>query len=229
MSVMDHFNVPTEGGSTVGGLQVARGSWNEGSAPLVCIVDDEESVRRSLAHLFRSADLAARSFGSAAEFLAARPHPGPCCLVLAMKMPGSSGFEILEALGATPLKVVFLTGHGDVAMCRRALKAGAADFLTKPVDDDVLLEAVSSALDRSRQAVTAQAQVAAARVRLVRLTSRESEVMDRVVAGMLNKQVAADLGIAEKTIKVHRGRMMHKTGTVSVPDLVRLVLAARGR
>lgn len=196
-------------------------------APLVCIVDDEEPVRRSLARLLRSADLPTRTFSSAAEFLDTPPHPGPCCLILDVKMPGGGGFEVHEALRATTLQVVFLTGHGDVAMCRRALKAGAADFLTKPVDDEILLEAVSSSLKRSRLAVAAKAEQLAACARLARLTPRESAVMDRVIAGMLNKQIAADLGIAEKTIKVHRGRMMRKTGTISVPDLVRLDLASR--
>ena len=194
--------------------------------PLVCVVDDEESVRQSLGRLLRSAGHAASTFASAREYLTSDPHPGPCCLILDVNMPDLDGFDLQQALAGRPERIVFLTGHGDVPKCARALKNGAVDFITKPVDEEVLLEAVRRALDGSGDRLEALATRAAARARIASLTKRETEVMKQVVAGMLNKQIAADLGIAEKTIKVHRGRMMRKTGVVSVSDLVRLSIAA---
>ena len=194
---------------------------------LVCVVDDEESVRRSLSRLFRSAGLAARTYASAADYLAAAIHSGPCCLVLDMNMPEMNGFDLQQALDGRAEQIIFLTGHGDVPMCARAMKSGAVDFLTKPADDEILLAAVHRALDRSRAAAVVWTEQCDARRKLAGLTPREAEVMQRVVSGMLNKQIAVDLGIAEKTIKIHRGRMMRKMGVVSVPDLVRLSIAAQ--
>jgi FixJ family two-component response regulator len=193
---------------------------------LVCVVDDEETVRRSLSRLLRSAGHTARTFASARDFLDSEPHPGPCCLILDVNMPELDGFDLQVELAGRTEQIVFLTGYGDVPMCARAMKSGAVDFLSKPVGDVVLLDAVSRALDRSAAMGSAVAGRKVAQSRLSRLTPRERAVFDRVVTGLMNKQIAADLGIAEKTIKVHRGRMMRKTGVLSVPDLVRLAIAA---
>ncbi len=136
------------------------------------------------------------------------------------------GFGLQQALAGRCEEIVFLTGHGDVPMCAKGMKAGATDFLLKPVDDEVLLAAVQQALDRARRHGRNNATQESARARLRSLTARETEVMQRVIAGMLNKQIAADLGISEKTVKIHRGRVMKKAGVASVPDLMRWVDAA---
>lgn len=193
---------------------------------LVCIVDDDESIRRSLARLFRSARVAAEVFPSARAFLDRPAHEGPMCVVLDVQMPGLDGLELQQALAGRAVQVVFLTGHGSVPMCAGAMKAGAIDFLTKPVEDDELLGAVARALAHSAEVRTTSAGRAAARARLDTLTPREFEVMQRVIAGRLNKQIADELGAAEKTIKIHRGRVMEKMGVTSVADLVRAALAA---
>jgi FixJ family two-component response regulator len=193
---------------------------------LICVVDDDESVRRSLGRLFRSARLAAETFASAKEFLERTEHNGPSCLVLDVRMPGLDGLELQQALADRETQIIFLTGHGDVPMCADAMKAGAVDFLTKPVDDEELLAAVSRALAFSVETRKAGAECAAARALLDTLTPREVEVMQRVIAGQLNKQIAADLGAAEKTVKVHRGRVMEKMRVTSVADLVRLAQSA---
>jgi FixJ family two-component response regulator len=194
--------------------------------PLVCVVDDEQAVRQGLGRLLKSAGFHARTFSSAREYLDSDSHPGPCCLILDVNMPDIDGMHLQEELGGSGESIVFLTGCADVPMCARAIKAGAVDFLTKPVDDEVLLAAVKRALDASRSNIDAITRREEARRKISKLTPRESAVMERVVAGMLNKQIAADFGIAEKTIKVHRGRMMRKIGVVSVPDLVRLSITA---
>ena len=173
---------------------------------LVCIVDDDESIRRSLARLLRSARLAAETFASGRELLERAPHDGPSCLVLDVRMPGLDGLELQQALSDRKAQIVFLTGHGDVPTCAEAMKAGAVDFLTKPVDDEALLAAVTRGLARALEVRKAAAKRAAARARLDTLTPRECEVMQRVIAGWLNKQIADELGAAEKTIKIHRGR-----------------------
>ena len=198
------------------------------SDALVCIVDDDESIRRGLARLFRSARMAAETFASGEELLDRAPHDGPSCLVLDVRMPGLDGLELQQALANREAQIVFLTGHGDVPMCADAMKAGAIDFLTKPVDDEELLAAVARALARSVEVRKAAAERAAARARLDTLTPREFEVMQRVIGGLLNKQIADELGAAEKTIKIHRGRVMEKMGVISVADLVR-VAQSRGR
>ena len=205
---------------------LATGKVPAPGEPLVCVVDDEKSVRQSLERLLRSAGYATRSHASAKDYLAAVAHPGPCCLILDMNMPEVDGFGLQQELEGRAEQIVFLTGHGDVPMCARAMKSGAIDFLSKPVDDQTLLEAVERALKRSTTLGTAISGRERARRKLATLTARERAVFDRVVAGMLNKQIAADLEIAEKTVKVHRGRMMRKAGVVSVPDLVRLAIAA---
>lgn len=192
----------------------------------VCIVDDDESVRRGLARLFRSVHLPAEAFPSAQAYLEHPPHDGPSCLVLDVCMPGLDGLELQRALTSREVQVVFVTGHGDVPMCADAMKAGAVDFLTKPVDDEALLLAVHRALERSVEARRAISQRASARTLLGTLTPREFEVMQRVIAGRLNKQIADDLGTAEKTIKIHRGRVMEKMHVTSVVDLVRIAQVA---
>jgi FixJ family two-component response regulator len=193
---------------------------------LVCVVDDDESVRRCFERLFRSVRLPVETFASAGNYLERKTHPGPICLVVDVRMPGLDGFDLQNALAGHSEQFIFLTGHGDVPMCARAMKAGAVDFLTKPVDEEILLSAVSRALDRAREVRATLADRNAARTMMESLTRRESEVMHCVVAGMLNKQIAAKLGIAEKTVKIHRGRMMRKSRCISVPDLMRLLQRA---
>lgn len=193
---------------------------------LVCVVDDDESVRCCFERLFRSAMLPVETFATAGAYLERQTHPGPVCLVLDVRMPGLDGFDLQKALAGHCEQIVFLTGHGDVPMCAKAMKAGAVDFLTKPVDEEVLLSAVSRALDRAREFRATHAARHSALTIMASLTQRETQVMDCVIAGMLNKQIAAQLGIAEKTVKIHRGRMMRKTRCISVPDLMRLVQQA---
>jgi FixJ family two-component response regulator len=193
---------------------------------LVCVIDDDDSVRRSLTRLFRSVRLEAEAFHSAPDYLQRISHDGPVCLVLDVQMPGHGGLELQQALADRAAQIVFLTGHGDVPMCVSAMKAGAVDFLTKPVEDEQLLGAVERALHRSLEMRQTTAEHSAARARLDTLTPREFEVLKGVVAGLLNKQIAADLGAAEKTIKIHRGRVMEKMCVHSVPDLVRVAQIA---
>ncbi len=193
---------------------------------LVCVVDDDDSVRKSLARLFKSADLSAETFPSARSYLDRASHQGPSCLVLDVCMPGVDGLELQQALADRREQIVFLTGHGDVPMCADAMKAGAVDFLTKPVDDEKLLSAVSRALASSAELRKAASERAQARARLNLLTPREFEVMQRVIAGALNKQIADSLGTAEKTVKIHRGRVMEKMSVTSVAELVRVAQAA---
>lgn len=193
---------------------------------LVCVVDNDKAVRDCLERLLRSARFNVETYASAAAYLARRMHAGPVCLVLDVSMPQMDGFGLQQALAGRCEEIVFLTGHGDVPMCARGMKAGAADFLIKPVDDEVLLSAVQLALDKARARGRNNAEQEKARALLHSLTTRETEVMQRVIAGMLNKQIAAALGIAEKTVKIHRGRVMKKTGVASVPDLMRLIETA---
>ena len=193
---------------------------------MVCVVDDDEAVRRSLERLFRSAGFPVETFSEAVEYLKRKTQPGPVCVVLDVRMPGLDGFGLQHALAGRCEQIVFLTGHGDVPMCATAMKAGAMDFLTKPVDDEILLAAVARALDKSRNDACARAERDAARSILASLTAREFQVMELVAAGRLNKQIASELGIAEKTVKIHRGRVMKKTRSVSVPDLMRLIRKA---
>jgi len=193
---------------------------------LICIVDDDETIRRSLGRLFRSARLVAETFASGKEFLQRAEHDGPSCLVLDLGMPGLHGLELQQELAGREAQIVFLTGQGDVPQCVDAMKAGAVDFLTKPVEDEILLAAVARALARSVKARKAGAERSLARARLDTLTPREFEVMQRVIAGSLNKQIADVLGAAEKTIKIHRSRVMEKMGVCSVADLVRVAQTA---
>jgi RNA polymerase sigma factor (sigma-70 family) len=192
--------------------------------PLVFIVDDDAAVRRSVERLIRSVGLNVESFASADEFLRREPPEGPACVVLDVRMPGLSGLDLQEKLAAADLAIpiIFMTGHGTVPMSVRAMKAGAVDFLQKPFDDQDLLDAVHQALERDRQARLADEQLQNVRQRMETLTPREREVFALVVSGMLNKQIAAELGTSEKTIKVHRARVMQKMHADSLADLVRL-------
>jgi FixJ family two-component response regulator len=195
---------------------------------LVCVVDDDQSVRRGLRRLFKSAGYDAEMFASAEEYLAREAFAGPICLVLDVRMPGLNGLDLqhaLEARGGCE-QIVFITGHGDVPTCTKAMKNGAIDFLTKPFDSDELIEAVERSLARAREILQRRTERRAARNQIDKLTPREFEVLRLVIMGLLNKQIAGELNIAVKTIKVHRGRVMQKLGLTSVPDLVRLSQSA---
>jgi FixJ family two-component response regulator len=190
---------------------------------LVCVVDDDQSVRRGLRRLFKSAGYAAEMFASAEDYLARESFIGPICLVLDVRMPGLNGLDLQQALEARGgcEQIVFITGHRDVPTCTQAMKNGAVDFLLKPFDSDELIEAVEKALLRGRDCLQQRAERRQARSLIDKLTPREFEVMRFVIIGLLNKQIAAKLNTAEKTIKVHRGRVMQKLVLTSVPDLVR--------
>lgn len=191
---------------------------------LVYVVDDDPSVVRAMQRLLRSAGLATMPFASASEFLGRQPSTGPSCVVLDVRLPDRSGIDLQQELASrgdgTP--IVFITGHGDVPMSVRAMKDGAIDFLPKPFQDDELLAAVRRALDLDRERRAERASLDALVARLGSLTPRESEVFALVVTGMLNKQIALELGTAEKTVKVHRGRVMEKMQAASFADLVRM-------
>jgi FixJ family two-component response regulator len=194
------------------------------SAGIVFVVDDDPSVRKAAARLFRSVGIRTEMFENASDFLDfARPDL-PSCLVLDVNMPGLNGIELQKQLSERDgdLPIVFMTGHGDIPMSVQAMKAGAVDFLPKPVHDEQLLAAVRQAIESHAQTRQQFAEVAEFRRRRESLTTREREVMELVVTGMLNKQIASKLGITEATVKVHRGRVMEKTGVVSVAELVRL-------
>ncbi len=197
------------------------------SAPpiaLVFVVDDDASVRKSLARLVKAAGYEAETFASVRDFLARRPFDGPCCLVLDVRMPGLTGLDLQEALRAAGqrLSIVFITGYRDVAVSVKAMKGGAVDFLTKPVDEGTLLGAIQQAVARTLADRRQQARVAEIRNRITTLTPREAAVFALVVTGMLNKQIGSELGIAEKTVKVHRARVMEKMRAGSLAELVRL-------
>ena len=195
---------------------------------LVFVIDDDASVRKGLARLLRSADYKSEIFESASDFLARAPHDGPSCVVVDVQMPGLTGIELQKDLiqRHREEQLVFITGHGDIPMCAQAMKAGAVDFLRKPFRADDLLECVHSALVRSAVQRRHSAEKNGARRVLDLLTPREFEVMQLVITGMLNKQIAGEMGTAEKTVKVHRGRVMQKLGVTSVAELVRLVQRA---
>ena len=195
-----------------------------GVKELVCVVDDDQSVRRGLRRLFKSAGHAAEMFASAEDYLAREIFEGPICLVLDVRMPGLSGLglqEALESRGACE-QIVFITGRSDVPTCTQAMKKGAVDFLMKPFDSGELIEAVKHALERGKEHLRKREQRREARERIDKLTPREFEVLRFVIMGLLNKQIAAEMDTAEKTIKVHRGRVLQKLGVTSVPDLVRI-------
>ena len=190
---------------------------------LICVVDDDASVRRSLGRLFRAAGYECEAFVSAEDYLQRKPFEGPVCLVLDVRMPGLNGLDLQEAIESRGgcEQIIFLTGHVDVPTCTRAMKKGAVDFLLKPFNDGELIEGVARALVRGKEFRQKRAERKEARSLLESLTPREFEVMRFVIMGLLNKQIAGKLETAEKTIKVHRGRVMQKLGVSSVADLVR--------
>jgi FixJ family two-component response regulator len=190
---------------------------------LVCVVDDDQSIRRGLRRLFKSAGYAAEMFASAEDYLAREIFEGPTCLVLDVRMPGLNGLGLQQALETRGgcEQIVFITGHRDVPTCRQAMKNGAVDFLLKPFDSDEMIEAVQRALLRGSDCLRQRSERRQARSLIDKLTPREFEVLRFVLIGLLNKQIAAELKTAEKTIKVHRGRVMQKLALTSVPDLVR--------
>lgn len=191
--------------------------------PRVHIVEDDPSMRRSLARVVATGGHAADIFDSAEDFIARHDPSVPGCALVDLGLPGRDGFAVQHAVEACARPVVFLTGNGTIPACARAMKAGAVDFLTKPVEADTLLAALGTALAADSADRAARADRASAEQRLANLTPREREVLERVVEGRLNKQIAHELGTALKTVKVHRGRMMAKMGVRSVADLVRTV------
>jgi RNA polymerase sigma factor (sigma-70 family) len=194
------------------------------SEPVVFIVDDDASVRNGLERLVRSVGLRGETFASAPEFLQRAATDGPSCLVLDVRMPGVSGLALQETLAAAGhrIPIIFITGHGDITMSVRAMKAGAVDFLPKPFNDQDLLEAIQEAIARDQQAREEWAELRDIQQRVALLTPRERDVLVLVVAGFLNKQIAVELGMSEKTVKAHRAQVMQKMQVSSVAQLVLL-------
>lgn len=195
-------------------------------ASIVFVVDDDVSVRESLEGLVRTAGWQVETFRSAQEFLSRSRATVPCCLVLDVSLPGLTGLELQQQIaGRIEMPIIFITGYGDVPTSVRAMKAGAIEFLTKPLKDDVLLDAIRSAIERSRAVLRQQAEVQGLQNCYASLTPRERDVMTLVVSGLLNKQVGGQLGISEITVKAHRGQVMRKMKAESLADLV--TMAAR--
>jgi FixJ family two-component response regulator len=194
------------------------------NAPVVFVVDDDASVREGLDSLFRSIDLRVETFGAAAEFLQRKLPDLPGCLVLDVRLPGLSGLDFQAELAKADINIpiIFITGHGDIPMTVRAMKAGAVEFLTKPFREQDILDAVQIALERDRERRVHDKVVHEVRVRFQSLTPREQEVIGLVTAGLMNKQIAAQLGVSEITVKGHRGSAMKKMGARSLADLVRM-------
>jgi FixJ family two-component response regulator len=192
--------------------------------PIVLIVDDDPSMRRALTNLFQSVGLKVEAFSSAAEIMEAKPPAVPSCLVLDIRLPGSSGLDLQADLAKANIHtpIIFITGHGDIPMTVRAMKSGAVDFLTKPVRDQDMLDAVQAAIERDRKRRDAEKSISGMRSRFEALTARERDVLALVASGLMNKQVAAQLGLAEITVKIYRGQIMRKMGAKSLADLVRM-------
>jgi FixJ family two-component response regulator len=192
--------------------------------PTVFVVDDDPSVRMALANLFRSVGLRAEVFGSAPDFLQSTLPDVASCLVLDIRLPGLSGldFQVELAHADIHIPIIFVTGHGDIPMTVRAMKAGAVDFLSKPFRDQDILDAVTMAIDRDRKRRTDAKAVADLRAHFETLTPREREVLPMVASGLMNKQIAAEIGLAQITVKIHRGHIMKKMGARSLADLVRM-------
>jgi FixJ family two-component response regulator len=192
--------------------------------PIVFVIDDDPSLRKALTSLFRSVGLQVEVFGSAPEFLQSTLADVPSCLVLDIRLPGPSGLDFQAELAKANIRIpiIFITGHGDIPMTVRAMKAGAVDFLSKPFRDQDMLDAVATAIERDRKRRTDEKVISGVRAHFDSLTPREQEVLAFVAAGLMNKQIAAEIGLAEITVKIHRGHIMRKMGARSLADLVRM-------
>lgn len=190
----------------------------------IFVVDDDTSVRTALKRLIRSLGFTVETFDSAQAFLKREPYDGPACLILDIRMPGTSGIELQDELAEAdiPIPIIFITGHGNIQMSVKAMKAGALDFIEKPFEDQKLIDAIHTAIARSKQDRAKLSEIQEVQRRVCSLTPREYEVFMLVVSGMLNKQIALELGMSEKTVKVHRGRVMQKMEAASLADLVRM-------
>jgi FixJ family two-component response regulator len=196
----------------------------DGKQPIVFVIDDDESIRRALTNLFQSVGLRVQAFASAVELLQSKIPDVASCMVLDVRLPGLSGldFQVELAKANIHVPIIFMTGHGDIPMTVRAMKAGAMDFLAKPFRQQEMLDAVTMAIERDRKRRKDQEVLSNAQSLFETLTPREREILALVSAGLMNKQIAAEIGIAEITVKIHRGHIMKKLGTRSVADLVRI-------
>jgi FixJ family two-component response regulator len=192
--------------------------------PVVFVVDDDDSMRRALSNLIQSVGLRAETFSSASDFLAVKLPDVPCCLILDIRLPALSGLDFQVKLASVKIEVpiIFITAHGDIPMTVRAMKAGAIEFLTKPFRDQDLLDAIQAAIERDRMRREGEKMISILRTKFETLTPREQEVMACVTGGLMNKQIAAKIGVTENTVKVHRGNVTKKMGARSVAELVRM-------
>jgi FixJ family two-component response regulator len=192
--------------------------------PVVVIIDDDRDIRDALKGLLETVDLPTTLFATASEYLASKRPQGPCCIVADVRLPGLSGLDFQQELARenNPIPVIFITGHGDIPMSVRAMKAGAVEFLTKPLRDQDLLDAIQAALRRDRARLEDERKVADLRTRHESLTARERQVMALLVAGRVNKQIAAEIGISEVTVRLHRGQIVRKMRANSLADLIRI-------